>query len=394
MEKQLKITIKTDAKTGELKAYTSELNRLEKATKRATGGIDEFATRIKKMAHLGVSIYAIKEMIQALNGLTGGFIHTASEFEKFEAVLKTIEGSSAKAKESMKWITDFTKNTPYQLAEVTEAFVKLKAYGIDAGKNLKVLGDTASAMGKPLIQAVEAMADAVNSEFERLKEFGIKAKQQGDKVAFSWANASGEMKHIVIENNANIIESTLKVIWNSKYEDAMKEQSKTWSGMLSNLNDNWTLFKKQVMDAGLFDYLKSMLNVLLDSSKKSFSKSAEHAKTWTNVIIDGINSVIGSVGFLVDAFNGIKLVLKSIEIGFAYLVKGIVKAFNFANESANKLIEVYNKAVKLFGGKPIEFRYALRDESVVNSWIEGTKEEIKELSVSLNKQLNPMKIKK
>ena len=46
-------------------------------------------------------------------------------------------------------------------------------------------GDTASAMGKSLDDMVEAVADAATGEFERLKEFGIRASKNGDRVSFT-----------------------------------------------------------------------------------------------------------------------------------------------------------------------------------------------------------------
>ena len=109
-------------------------------------------------------------------GLKRAFINPAAQFERFETVLKTIEGSSEKARESMNWIDDFAVKTPYELAQVTDAFVKLRAYGMNPTDGLlRDLGDASAAMGKPLMQAVEAIADAVTGENERLKEFGVKS---------------------------------------------------------------------------------------------------------------------------------------------------------------------------------------------------------------------------
>ena len=53
-------------------------------------------------------------------------------------------------------------------------------------------------------------------------------------------------------------------IWNEKYGGAMEKQSKTWSGMISNLADQWTRFKLTIMDAGLFDWMKNKLSGFLD----------------------------------------------------------------------------------------------------------------------------------
>jgi len=116
------------------------------------------------------------------------FIDTAAQFEDFTSVLKTLEGSSIKAKSSMNWVSDFAAKTPYELAEVTEAFVKLKSYGMEPMNGLlRTLGDTSSAMGKPLEMAVEAIADAVTGENERLKEFGIRAQVHGNKIRYEYA---------------------------------------------------------------------------------------------------------------------------------------------------------------------------------------------------------------
>ncbi|CAL1241976.1 hypothetical protein [Candidatus Methylocalor cossyra] len=51
----------------------------------------------------------------------------------------------------------FSTETPYELTEVTEAFIRLQSMGLDA-----------SAMGKPIMQFIEAVADASVGEFERL----------------------------------------------------------------------------------------------------------------------------------------------------------------------------------------------------------------------------------
>jgi phage tail tape-measure protein len=56
---------------------------------------------------------------------------TASKFEQFSVMLTGIEGSADKARKSMAWVQDFAQKTPYELDDVMDAFVKLKAYGID-----------------------------------------------------------------------------------------------------------------------------------------------------------------------------------------------------------------------------------------------------------------------
>ncbi len=379
----------------DIKADTAKLvsgmNRAENAVKKSVD-------RMKRTIYALVGAYVSLQGAMKIGEFAKDATLVAAEFERLHAVMRTLTGSSTEGRKAMNWITQFTKTTPYQLEQVANAFIKLKAYGIDATKELKTLGDTAAAMGKPLDQAVEALADAMTGEFERLKEFGIKAHQQGEKVAFSWRDASGKAKYIVVQNNSEIIESTLRAIWNSKYAGAMEQYAQTWNGMLSNLRDNYTIFKKSIMDGGLFNYFKSILKVILERSKTVFSTSAEYVKSWVNVGIRGINKFIESLGFLYDSFTGIRVVTNSLKLGFAYLVKGIStaflwarKSFNWVFEKLNAFIDFYNSLPKWLVGEHSKIGHIqLYDEegykrsiAAIDAYIAHTKEEIKSLAFGL-----------
>ena len=201
------------------------------------------------------------------------FLDTAAEFERLQTILKTLEGGDVnKAKQAFGWINDFAAKTPYDLKTVTEAFVRLRAYGIDPikGDTLRSLGDTASAMGKSVMDAVEAIADAVTGENERLKEFGIKAAKEGGKIVYSYTDKAGKQRQKAVDaSNREMIRSTLTAIWNEKYAGAMEQQSRTWQGMMSNLGDQWTRFTARVMASGVFDWMKGKLGGLLDELNRA-----------------------------------------------------------------------------------------------------------------------------
>lgn len=93
------------------------------------------------------------------------------------------------------WVSDFAAKTPYELAQVNAAFVKLRAYGLDPRNGLlKTLGDTSAAMGKPIMQSVEAIADAITGENERLKEFGIKGSKKKGLVTYEYTDKLGNQR--------------------------------------------------------------------------------------------------------------------------------------------------------------------------------------------------------
>jgi len=172
----------------------------------------------------------------------------AGEVERYAAILETVTGSAETAAQKLNWLREFAAKTPFELPGLMEAATKLEAYGFSAEKYMRVLGDTAAALGKDVNMAVEALADATTGEFERLKEFGIKASVDGAKVALDYVDKSGKQQRVVVDkNNREMIASTLTAIWNDRYGGAMEKMSQTWEGMLSNMKDAFT---KAMADAG------------------------------------------------------------------------------------------------------------------------------------------------
>lgn len=255
--------------------------------------IDQTAKRITLFAAAAATAAA-----GALAALGKSVITTSAQFESYAATLETIEGSAEKAQKALEWVSTFGAKTPYEVGEVTEAFVRLKSYGIDPTTGaLESVGDASSAMGKTLMQGVEAIADAATGEFERLKEFGITSSVAGDKVTFTWTKNSKTLSKTVKKNSAEIIQF-LKDNFADRFNGAMLRQSKTWNGMVSNLGDAWTGFLRKIGDAGFFDAVKRQLGRLLDFMGELSSNGSldRFAKALGSALETGVNAAV----FLVD----------------------------------------------------------------------------------------------
>lgn len=219
----------------------------------------------------------------------GGFalfdlFSTAGQFEQYQVMLEGIEGSAASARKSMRWVQEFTQKTPFELAQVMEGFVALKAYGIDPmNGSLTALGDASSGMSKPLMQAIEALADATTGEFERLKEFGIRASKEGNRVAFTFRKNGKDIRREADFTGA-AIEEALVGIFNDRFGGGMERQAKTMFGIISNLKDLWTGFLLLIAEAGIFDMVKKDLEALL-ANVSELAKNGE-LKRWAENISD------------------------------------------------------------------------------------------------------------
>ena len=313
-----------------LKDLSAELSKAQAEVKAFTSSASTSFADIGRI--VGVATIAIGAFSAAVASVVVPIINTAAEFEKFKTVLETLEGSSEAAEKSLDWITEFASTTPYELTEVTDAFVKLRAYGFDPmDGSLRVLGDTAAAMGKDIMQVVEAMADAVVGETERLKEFGIKASKTGEEISFRYAKASGEMTSVTVANNEKIIKSTLEAIWSEKYGGAMNKLSSTWDGMLSNLMDNVTKFEADVAATGLFDSFKDALGEVSKIFEEFSANEANVigvAKTITTAIAiiaraaQGVSYII--TGWRMIAAN-VEVVFKNAGIAVAAIITQLEK---------------------------------------------------------------------
>lgn len=343
----------------------------------------------KKAAAVGAALGKMAAVAGAAvaTGLTAlGFsvLNTAAQFEKYGATLETIEGTQEKAQAALDWITDFAKTTPYEVDELTRAFVKLRQYGMDPmNGSMTVLGDTAAGMGKSLDQVVEAMADATTFQFERLRELGVVASQAGDQVTFSWTE-NGKSMSKTIQKTSTEVTKFLNDVWGKKFGGAMIRQSKTWNGMMSNLADSWTDFQRRIGDAGFFDAVKNKLADLMDLVAQwqrdgTIDRIAENLSTIFIAAADFIGAAISRIGrhtaFLIENFERLEPWIKTIGIAFGVMV---ARAFPIATALGLVAIAIDDILTYMEGG-----------ESVIGNFIEwlqdllGVSEDVAEAMTGL-----------
>jgi hypothetical protein len=225
----------------EAREATRDLDRLSGAGRRAEQQGDVLTKTMQGLA----AVFATMKIVDAAEAL----IKTQREFDKLNASLITATGSVVNANQAFGALQSFAASTPYGLAEVTKAFIQLRNLGLTPSERaLNSYGNTASAMSKSLSQMVEAVADAATGEFERLKEFGIKAKQNGDAVALTFQGATTS-----IANNAASIEKYLIELGETKFAGGMELQAKTLDGAISNLGDTWDMTKLAFAQSGFGD---------------------------------------------------------------------------------------------------------------------------------------------
>lgn len=240
-----------------------KVSRETKKTDRSLGSLE--VTQRKNVAASSALTGAAGRLIVPLVSLTATVtalsraFSVVQEYERFEAQLTTATGSVEAAALEMDALNDYAAKTPFQLNEVIDAFVRLKNLGLDPSQEaLTSYGNTASSMGKSLNQFIEAVADATVGEFERLKEFGIKARSEGDNVAFTFAGVT-----TTVQKSAQDIERYLRQLGNTEFAGAMERRTDDIEVAFSNLGVAADKLTRKIADeSGLTGAAKAAANAL------------------------------------------------------------------------------------------------------------------------------------
>lgn len=242
-------TIQIKVDTRQVKAANEDIKQLgttgQMTSKKVNAANDDMAKSAKSTTSafklLGGAMAAL-----GVGALVSNFASVVTESERLKGSLKTMTGSTEDAAFAFAELEKFASQTPFTLDQSVEGFIKLKALGLDPSERaLRSYGNTSAAMGKDMMQMIEAVADASTGEFERLKEFGIKASKEGDRVSLTFQGMT-----TTIGNSSAEIQEYLLGIGETKFGSAMEDQMKALPGLLSNLSDNVSALFRKIGDVG------------------------------------------------------------------------------------------------------------------------------------------------
>lgn len=347
----------------------------------------------KNMSKIGSAIKGIVPAIAAVTSASAGFeklLSSQRQFDVLNAGLVTATGSADAAADAFESLQGFASKTPYDLAQTTEAFTKLVNLGLTPSERaLNAYGNTAAAMGKDLSQLVEAVADATTGEFERLKEFGIKAKQEGDKVALTFRGVTTN-----IGNNAKEIENYLISIGENDFGGAMERRMQSLDGLISNLGDEWDKLFLNISQQGVGTAISDGVQVGIDALTElnamvASGEAAEYLdayagkwSAWGDDIARSIDAVSGyfsnlenngsgAASFLSDAFGNLPENVRAfVGIMTVEVASGLDKVMAYAGAFKEGVAAVFNDdTVDEVGARlkaSLEGIDAAREESLVN----------------------------
>ena len=256
----------------------------------------------------------------------GALIVSGAKFnatiESYTTSFEVMTGSAEKAAETVERLRKMGAETPFELTGLADTTQLLMNYGFEADtaiERMTMLGDISqgnqenltriataygqmSSAGKVLLEDVKQMIEA---GFNPLQEI---SQTTGESMASLYERIS--KGNIAVEEITNSMKRSTSE--GGRYFQSMEKQSKTASGQLSTLKDNWSTF----------------LGALAESSSESLKGSIlpqlnESLETATNLVdagaLDGIDRLVEAAGnFVADAIpalvNGLSEVIQHIDI--------------------------------------------------------------------------------
>lgn len=283
LQRQLDQTVQS-ANPDEYQALQNELDRVRgrmdelRTAGRHVQSEMSYAEKAVSKLTVAMKLFVAVQLWQYLKDIGTQAYNTRKEFATYEAVLKNATGSTKAAASAMKMIQTLAADTPASVAEWTQAYIKLVNRGITPTKEeLIQMGDIASSQGKDIDQFIEALLDAMTGENERLKEFGITAKKNGETTAFTFRGVTTE-----VQNTDQAIKNYILSLGNMKgVQGAMAVQMEELAGLESNLGDQMDALYNKIgkkLEPAIKSFMGFLgsslgrLSSLLDSSTESFEK--------------------------------------------------------------------------------------------------------------------------
>ncbi|UNK05843.2 phage tail tape measure C-terminal domain-containing protein [Psychrobacter raelei] len=328
------------------RAGRSASNTFDRLRQRAGSFGNTLANVAKKVTMFGGVVGTLGTAL-SLSSLT----ETQRQFDILNSQLITATGGTKEAAAAFDELTKFASTTPYALEQSVRGFTQLKNLGLDPSmRSMRSYGNFAAAMGKDLNQMIEAVADASTFEFERLKEFGIKSSQEGDKVSFTFQGVT-----TTVAKNSKAIQEYLLAIGETKFGDAMANRAKTLDGALSNLGDNFNSLKLAIVQSGIGDVIQDIVIRASDGLARMTDalrapENAEKMKSAITSVGGAFNQLQGFVAQTGDVVGHVMDVLgrpENIERMHSAL-EILGEGFNRLKDYASQTGDVINQVTDFF----------------------------------------------
>ncbi|MGL5814906.1 MAG: tape measure protein [Aeromonas sp.] len=281
----------------ELRESAAQTERLGRSLQQGGQHSNGFQGAIGSLTGRLVALAGTWFGIQTLTTQLMAMFQTGDQAERLSVQLKAVMGSIEGGKQASAWIQDFAKNTPLQLDEVTQVFVRLKAFGIDPMSGaMQGIVDQAYKLGGGF-EEVQGISLAVGQAWAKQKLQGEEILQLIERGVPVWQL----LEQVTGKNTAELQKlseagklgrDTIQGLMNeiaAQSGGAAANNMGLLSGLISNAQDNLAKFYRMVSESGALDWLKRQLAQL--NAEFDLMAKDGRLQAWAKRLSDGIVSL-------------------------------------------------------------------------------------------------------
>lgn len=280
----------------------ASVNQAEAAVERVRDRAQQATTQLQGFGR------SLRRFFTGILAVVGGvqlsrFIgSTLTETEQLRAIMETVTDSAEEAAAAFAFIESFATQTPDQLEQVANAFIRLRGAGIEPTEELLTgLGNVAATMGKSLDEIVEASQNAARGMpkmLEGILRFDISGRDGSLFV---------ELADQTVEVGQNIedVLGFLNQLGQTRFAGGMELQMQRLGGSVSNLRVSVRAFVRAMGDAGLTGALTRLVQTMTEASVEGEGLAITLGRT----LATGVDILTESIEFLRENSERVKDIL-------------------------------------------------------------------------------------
>lgn len=224
---------------------------IKKVSDSAMSDTEALEQQIMGFAQRGASYITSYLVGQGMQSLLQSIISTRGQFQQLEIAFNTMLGSTERAQALMSQLVDTAAHTPFDLNSIASGAKQMLAFGSSVENvvnEILMLGNVASGVSAPLNDIIylygtlRSQGRAYTVDIRQFAGRGIPIYEELEKVM--QVNRQ-ELNKLIEEGKVGFpqVEQAFKNMTSEGglYFNLMQEQSKSLTGMISNLGDAWDM---------------------------------------------------------------------------------------------------------------------------------------------------------
>lgn len=269
-------------------------------------------------------------------------------FDDMSAKLSVLTGDLDSAKKKFWELNALEDKTAIATDKLASAYLTLGNNGLrNTTQQMEKYAAIAQGTNKDITGLAQNISNFVNGRLQSLKEYGITAERNGEKLIMSFR---GEKKEI--EATSKALEEYLEQLADANFSKVLEARTGTLSASFERLNNAWGTFTTRVMDGAdgmgqvfktFVDEATDLLNNLADAlNSPEFKNFCENLSKDFQTVIDFFKDGYSEISKLADTFwtdSGLKA-----ATGIQTITGALSQLLNFARVTFMGVMKYANQA--------------------------------------------------